>query len=166
MTDVYTGRNLEDITVDIIGLGVSAVTDNTGYYYFGEVPVGNIPVQVDQDPYRVFSDTVLVEENTFTEFDIGLIRDFSPGMTVIPTPFTPNGDGINDSASFVWLAAEGAVLDLCIMNLEGVPVRNITGSEPVWNGKDDTGTPVPSGVYVFHALAPVGEVTGTVCVAR
>ncbi|MCK5131080.1 MAG: S8 family serine peptidase [Candidatus Sabulitectum sp.] len=166
LTDVYTGRNLADIVVSIFGLGVTAATDNTGYYYFEEVPVGFVPLQVDQDPYLVFSDTALVEENLYTEFNIGLIREFSLRMTVIPTPFTPNGDGINDTASFVWLAAEGATINLIILNIEGVPVRNIASSEPVWDGRDNVGSAVPSGIYIFHAMAPAGEVTGTVCVAR
>ena len=114
----------------------------------------------------VFSDTATIQENIYTEFNIGLIRNFPLGMTVIPTPFTPNSDGINDTASFVWLAAEDAIITLTIMNIEGVPVRNITDVVPVWNGTDNVGVPVPSGVYIFHASAPLGEVTGTVCVAR
>ncbi len=166
VTDVYTGRDLPDITVSIFGLGVTAVSDNTGYYYFPEVPVGPVPLQVDQDPYLVFSDTVFIQEDTYTQFDIGLVRDFSPGMTVIPTPFTPNNDGINDTATFVWPAAGGAAIELTIYSIEGIPVRSITAPEPVWNGKDNAGQPVHSGVYLFHAAAPSGEVTGTVCVAR
>ncbi len=166
VSDVYTGRKLENITVFIEGLGISVDSDNTGYYYFEDVPIGNVPLLVNQEPYIQFSDTAQVQENIYTEFDIALVRDFSQGMTVIPTPFTPNGDGINDTASFVWLAAEDAMITLTIMNIEGVPVRTITGDEPVWDGKDNVGVPVPSGVYIFHGLAPVGEVTGTVCVAR
>ncbi|HRW77710.1 MAG TPA: hypothetical protein P5207_03485, partial [Candidatus Sabulitectum sp.] len=80
VTDVYTGRDLPDIVVSIFGLGITSVTDDTGFYYFEDVPVGPVPVFVDQDPYLVFSDTASVEEDVFTEFDIGLIRDFSPGM--------------------------------------------------------------------------------------
>jgi hypothetical protein len=166
VTDLYTGRDLPNIIVSIFGLGIDAITDNTGYYYFEGVPVGPVPVQIDQDPYLVFSDTAMVEENIFTEFNIGLVRAFSPGMTVIPTPFTPNGDGINDNASFVWPSAEGAVINITIFNLEGVPLRNLYSAEPVWNGCDNSNVPVSSGVYIFHASAPVGEVTGTVCLAR
>lgn len=166
VTDVYTGRDLEDLVVSIHGLGVTAITDNSGYYFFEEVPVGAVPIQIDQEPYKIFSDTVVVQENIYTEFNIGLVRNFPLRLTVIPTPFTPNGDGINDTASFVWLAAEDAMITLAIMNIEGVPVRNITDVVPVWNGTDNVGAPVPSGVYIFHASAPLGEVTGTVCVAR
>ncbi|MCK5036275.1 MAG: gliding motility-associated C-terminal domain-containing protein, partial [Candidatus Sabulitectum sp.] len=166
VTDIYTGHDLKDIVVVIFGLGVTAVTDNIGYYYFEEVPVGAVPLQVDVDPYIIFSDTVTVQESMYTEFDIGLIRSFSPGMTVIPTPFTPNGDGVNDMASFVWPSAQGAVIDLVVLNIEGVPVRNISNAEPVWDGCDNMGASLPSGVYIFHASAPAGEVTGTVCVAR
>ncbi len=166
VTDVYTGRNLEDMAVSIFGLGITVTTDNTGYYYFEEVPVGGVPLIVNQDPYMLFSDTVAVAEDLYTEFDINLIRNFELRMTVIPTPFTPNGDGINDTASFVWLAAEGAMINLTLLNIEGVPVRSITDSQPVWDGRDNTGNPVPSGVYIFHATAPMGEVTGTVCIAR
>ena len=166
VTDVYTGQNLKDVVVSIFGLGVTAISDNTGYYYFEEVPVGAVPLEIDQEPYILFSDTAIVDEELYTVFDIGLIRNFSLGMTVIPTPFTPNGDGINDIASFVWLAAGDATVNLVILNIEGVPVRNISSAEPVWNGCDNTGSPVPSGVYIFYASAPVGEVTGTVCVAR
>jgi len=166
VTDVFTGRDLPDITVSIFGLGIDVITDNSGYYYFEGVPVGPLPVLVDQDPYLIFTDTTIVEENSFTEFNIGLVRAFSPGMTVIPSPFTPNGDGINDIASFVWPSANGASINLTIFNLEGVPLRNISSAVPVWDGLDNSNAPVSSGVYIFHASAPVGEVTGTVCLAR
>jgi len=166
VSDVYTGRDLPDIQVDIPGLGISSFTDNTGYYFFEDVPVGSVPLVIDQEPYLMFSDTSFVEEDLYTDFDIGLVRDFSPGMTVIPTPFTPNGDGINDTASFVWPAAEGAPVRIIIYTIEGIPIREITSAEPVWNGSDNSGQPVLSGVYIFHAASPQGEVTGTVCVAR
>ncbi len=166
VTDIYTGRDLPDMSVSIPGLGITSITDNIGYYYFEDVPVGPVPVVVDQEPYLLFTDTAFVDENVFTDFNIGLVRDFSPGMTVIPTPFTPNGDGINDTAAFVWPAASGAPVDLVLYTIEGIPFREITSAEPIWDGNDNSGQPVPSGVYIFHAAAPQGEVTGTVCVAR
>lgn len=167
VSDVYTGRKLPGVSVSLEGLGVVSITDDAGYYIFPGVPVGVATITVEHPGYAVFEDSAGVEENLFTPLDIGLVRLFGQGMTVIPTPFTPNADGINDAASFVWPGAGGESFVLIIFDLGGVPVRTITGAEPVWDGNDDSAAPVFPGVYLFHARTGSGdEVTGTVCVAR
>lgn len=167
VSDVHTGRKLPGVSVSLEGLGIVSITDEAGYYQFPGVPVGVAVVTVEHPGYILFEDSALVEENLFTSLDISLLRSFGQGMTVIPTPFTPNSDGINDAASFVWPGAGGESFVLIIFDLGGVPVRTITGTEPVWNGNDDHGAPVFPGVYLFHArTGPGDEVTGTVCVAR
>ncbi len=166
VTDSLTGQRLRDVAVEIEHLGLQAVTDEEGDYTFGSVPVGPIPVRVDHEGYLPASDTVTILEGETARLDFALRRDLGEAMSVIPNPFTPNGDGINDVAGFIWPAAEGVPLTVTIYDMTGVPVRTIAGTEPRWDGLDDAGAAVSGGVYAYIAWAGDTRTTGVVCLAR
>ena len=75
--------------------------------------------------------------------------------------FTPNGDGVNDSAyiSYDLFESLGMVsITIEIRDLAGRLVRQVyTGEDPIghyerqWDGTDDAGELVPPGVYLYRA---------------
>ena len=91
---------------------------------------------------------------------------------VAPPVFTPNGDGSNDDATFVFTLAkaEGAPVSVRVFSLDGSLVRELhTGplsarrydgssqSAPGrWDGTDDRGNVVPPGIYLYELLVEAG----------
>jgi flagellar hook assembly protein FlgD len=74
-----------------------------------------------------------------------------------PDPFTPNGDGIRDSAKIFYTLSEGSIVELKIYKDETL-VRTLVGSlkiaagphSEVWDGKDDEGSMVGEGIYTYR----------------
>ena len=80
-------------------------------------------------------------------------------VSVEPTVFTPNGDGINDEASFrftVVKVGDDSPVEVLIYDLQGRRVRRLaeqralsTGSYGIaWDGRDEQGAVAPPGVYL------------------
>jgi hypothetical protein len=166
--DVMTGQRLRDVEVAIELLSLADLTDEQGWYSFGSVPVGLVFVSIEHPGYIAVMDTVLILLNQQTLHDFPLQRDLSLGMNVLPNPFTPNGDGINDLAYFIWPAVGEVPLTVTIYGMDGVPLRTVLdeGTGPVWDGRDDAGTGVPGGIYVYMAVAGDQRKSGVICLAR
>lgn len=82
---------------------------------------------------------------------------------VLPNPFTPNGDGLNDEIVFsfdLFLVLEQIDVQLDIYDLSGQIVHRLqtanssAGRVQVrWDGRDDNGNLVPPGLYLYHLEA-------------
>ncbi len=123
--------------MDTIDVGIIAADKNTGY---GEP--------------NVMSDC------TFWFFSI------KSGCSVAPTPFTPNGDGINDNVEFAVYSDES--IKVSIFTMDGVLVRKLEGNYTVrWDGRDNYGRNAPSGPYLY-TIESNGKVLrkGVVVIAR
>lgn len=164
--DTFTGRNLESAEIIIEDLGISGFSDEDGIYLFEDAPVGRVPLRVELDGYVTEVDTADVETGEYTEMDFPMIRDIGQDLNVLPNPFTPNGDGINDVVFFLWPAAQGEAFETSIFTLEGVPVRKLSHPEPFWDGQNENGELLSGGLYLFVVEAQAGRVTGLVCLAR
>ncbi len=106
-------------------------------------------------------------------------------VSVVPSVFTPNGDGINDEASFrftVVKVGDDSPVEVLIYDLQGRLVRRLverralsTGSYGVaWDGRDEQGEVAPPGVYLARLRvdtdtegSPIGnaEIFRTIAVA-
>ena len=98
--------------------------------------------------------------STFALFATGAIgaADLRPRERII----TPNGDTINDSANF-----SGVDGDIHIFDMRGRRVRTISGGGTmVWNGTDDAGKIVESGIYLYQYTSQGERVSGVIGVAK
>ncbi|NOY49299.1 MAG: gliding motility-associated C-terminal domain-containing protein, partial [Chlorobi bacterium] len=65
----------------------------------------------------------------------------------IPTAFTPNGDGVNDT--FEIKGTPMADYNMYIYNRWGQQVWSTHNFEDQWNGEDQYGNPVEPGAYIY-----------------
>ncbi len=84
-------------------------------------------------------------------------EDYRPGNKII----TPNGDGKNDLADFSGLAEEIKIFDIT-----GRKIRSISAGTGEWDGKDDGGSIVESGVYIYQFKVDGTLVSGVIAVAK
>ena len=108
------------------------------------------------DPGEVVSAVV---SNTTTLVGVVKRGSLLQDVAVEPAVFSPNGDGINDQATFrfkVVKVGDDSPVEVLIHDLRGRLVRRLveqrglsTGNyEIAWDGKDADGAPVPLGVYL------------------
>ena len=81
-------------------------------------------------------------------------------VLAVPNPFTPNGDGINDRTEIrydVLKLTEPTPVKVDLYTLAGRRVRTLQSAEVPsgryavpWDAKDETGRPVPPGLYMFR----------------
>ena len=114
----------------------------------------------------------------------GLGADLLTEVSVLPNPFTPNGDGINDVARFQFQLHEVSIpraLTLRLYDLSGRLVRQLDRQsairglfgerpdDPVWDGLDQGGALVAPGIYFYRISLDTDEGTeeklGTISVA-
>lgn len=78
---------------------------------------------------------------------------------VVPNPFTPNGDGVNDAVQWtfdVFLLTAATDVSVTLYNLNGRQIRVIdtpaTAGELTlaWDGRDESGNLVPPGMYLYQ----------------
>jgi gliding motility-associated-like protein len=127
---------------------------------------------LDRDRWRLLSrpniDTTLhtvtattPHFSTFALFASGAMTaaDLRPTERII----TPNGDGINDTATFSGLTADETVR---IFDVRGRRIRSFNGPSAVWDGRDDDGDIVESGVYIYQFKSQGDRVSGVITVAK
>ncbi len=78
-----------------------------------------------------------------------------------PNPFSPNGDGKSDTTFFVFDLSRDAECTLRLFDVRGREVRRLLDGAKLfageakapWDGRDDTGGVVPTGVYIAKLSA-------------
>ena len=87
-----------------------------------------------------------------------------------PRLFTPNDDTINDEVTFSYENDESSVV-CWIYDIKGAVVRQLdiveTGENKfTWNGKDEDGNVVPSGIYIYQIEVEGKTINGTIVLAK
>ena len=154
-----------DLTGKVLDL--QADPESLGIYYLDQSAISNANgiwtplsrADIDTTLHTVTGMTT--HFSTFALFAGGAIgaADLRPRERII----TPNGDGINDTASFSGLVAGEEVH---LFDVRGRRVRTLAGPAPVWDGKDDDGKIVPSGVYIYQYSSGGQRVSGVIGVAK
>jgi len=89
---------------------------------------------------------------------------------VWPRIFTPNNDGLNDAVYFEYANPNNRGVVCRIFDVRGAVVRQLdigqTETSFAWDGKDEKGKVVPSGVYLYQLEAEGKVINGTVVVAK
>jgi hypothetical protein len=94
--------------------------------------------------------------------DIG--SELIAAVDVSPSPFTPNGDGINDVVFFqfqVHELSEPRELAVTVFDLSGRVMRDLSNRSVIrgvfgdaadlgWDGRDESGNLVPTGLYLYR----------------
>ena len=92
------------------------------------------------------------------------------GITISPSPFSPNGDDLYDETNISFYLSQEATVTVEIYNIEGHRKRvlaetfpfsgtDITDPEPrrveglIWDGRDFGGEYVPYGIYIVRVIA-------------
>jgi hypothetical protein len=94
--------------------------------------------------------------------------------SVFPKIFSPNGDGINDVIYFMVENPKQSSVSGKIVDMSGAEVGILrpagagapTADTLTWDGKDNSGQLVPSGVYIYKITGEGKTITGTLVVAR
>ncbi|MDD5491678.1 MAG: gliding motility-associated C-terminal domain-containing protein [bacterium] len=110
----------------------------------------------------VAANTITVKTNHFSYYALFPVNslspeDYRPAKKII----TPNGDGINDEADFSGLAEEIKIFDIT-----GRKIRSVSAGTGQWDGKDDDGSVVESGVYIYQYKVDGTLVSGVIAVAK
>jgi len=94
-------------------------------------------------------------------------------VQVYPRIITPNGDGFNDVAIFQFGESTLTGLDIQgeVFDVTGAKVADLKpGPDPsttlMWDGKDNSGRTVRSGIYIYQIMIQGSRISGSVVVAR
>jgi hypothetical protein len=152
--DVMFQMNQEPYSVYSSGIAatVEALQDYGPYTFESSVTDHGAYIRFDLGNYN----NTIVWLDNIKVFDASLtgLRDRKPSTSLLsrnyPNPFNPS------TTIQYWLPDEGSVT-LSLFNLKGQAVRKLVqenqkpGDHSVqWNGENEVGERVPSGVYVYH----------------
>jgi TonB-linked SusC/RagA family outer membrane protein len=133
--DSATGRPLKGASVAVYGTGIVGVTNDSGAYFFAEVPVGRQTVTARYLGYRMRGAEVVVAERQVARADILLPYGLTRLQEVVTTATGPKrrlelGNDITrlDADSIVNAAPVSSFTDLLATRVPGLDVRPTTGA--------------------------------------
>ncbi len=99
------------------------------------------------------------------------------GITVSPSPFSPNGDGLFDQTTISFFLTQEATVTVEVYNIDGRIKRRLMQTFPfggdatggaapnrssglIWDGTDENGKFVPYGIYVLRLIVTYNQAGG------
>ncbi len=167
----------EGADIPSFGAGIYLEGEELGYNTFNDITVGwdelvtKLIADLSEGEYEICitadpDDEIEETDETDNTFCTAL-RVVGAVCDAHPNPFTPNGDGIYDSAVFEHPGQGTDEVTLQIFDLENRLVDEIEGTKPRWDGKDQGGNPMPKGVYLYILLMDGDRIChGTIYLAR
>jgi hypothetical protein len=164
------GTKLEGVSVfatistgDVVGYGL---TDGNGNYTIDGLTTGMITLSVDKEDYNSTERSVSIPASASPVNDVNFTLSPAAVTSVAPTEGLPTGYSLsqnypnpfNPSTKITFEIPVSSTVTLKIFNVIGQEVRTLVhGTLPagkqelVWNGTDDAGRMLASGVY-FYSL--------------
>lgn len=156
----------------IITLGEYETTTFSDGSYTIDVPPGEYQLTCEHDDYQYYThpENVIVESNMITEVNVSLTPLVGSHNTTLPEVTELNGNypnPFNPTTTISFSVIEQSNIDISIYSIKGQKIKTLVKSlfgtgvhSTVWNGNDDSGEPVSSGVY-FYKLKVNGKTEAT-----
>jgi len=167
------GTTLEGVSVfatiwtgDVVGYGL---TDGNGNYTIDGLTTGMITLSVDKEDYNSTERSVSIPASPSPVVDVDFTLSLATVSSVAPTEGLPTGYSLmqnypnpfNPSTKITFDIPVSSTVTLKIFNVIGQEIRTLVHGrlpagkqEVIWNGADDSGRALASGVY-FYSLNAV-----------
>ncbi len=137
----------EKVLLDTLfqSLDVNGSIDLSRFFMFHRK--GNHQIKLSVDP-----ENRITESNEANNTAIKVIEIMEGELVVRSNPFTPNDDGINDEVTFNFekLGVEDPLVKLFDVSGRMInTIKNRSGYELIWDGRDHYGNPAQPGVYLY-----------------
>ncbi|MCK4654231.1 MAG: carboxypeptidase regulatory-like domain-containing protein [Candidatus Cloacimonetes bacterium] len=167
VTDADTGNLLEDA---LITVGTYTATSNSnGEYFIEQIEMGNYTLTCELIGYELYSEDIIVDSIEIIDIALNSTSD-SEDLTILnekifltnyPNPFNP-------TTTISFSTTENTEnTEIIIYNIKDQIIKQLindllsTGQHSViWNGNDENGKPVSSGIYLYH-LKIEGKIKAT-----
>jgi len=193
ISNARTGKPINGATATLLGRTYTTntyqntfsrwTTDTTvsnGFYYFEDIPPGTYSLTVSAAGFFDTTVQVTVISSFFTFQDVALLpkttavwedHGSTPPMEYAllqnyPNPFNP-------STAIRFQIADFGYVDLKVFDVLGREVKTLVNEtflpgsyEVIWDGKDNLGQQVSSGIYIYRLVAHTGLGAGTFVALR
>ena len=110
-----------------------------------------------------------LQESDFSN-EVSAIHEPEETISVLPNPFTPNGDGYNDFVEFVLPNTQDSGADVQIFSMSSKRVKVLSKELAMvfrWDGTDSDGNALEPGVYIYLIKANGNQIAnGTITLIR
>ena len=154
-TDAILTNLLKPVTITLAYTVTGGVVGNTGIteaqantklaiYFYDGVSWRKLASAINP-----FDRTLTAQTSKTGLYAIKAIQSYGDRVLYSPNPFTPNGDGINDSVSFYFDNENNEPTVIKIMTRKGDVIKTLT-NELSWDGTTDSGAPAVAGLYYWQ----------------
>ena len=159
VTDFETGLPLEDV---LVSSGATVSTDANGNYSI-EIIEGEAVVTCEKDDYQIFTTNVTIISDNVNTLDIQLIPvtgNDNQSSAVATTKLIGNyPNPFNPQTEIKFSLSEDSFVSVDVYNTKGQKIKSLlsemrnAGLQSVnWNGTDDSGKKVGSGIYLYKLI--------------